>query len=66
MVPQNKTNFMTTYSALYYHLIWSNKERSPLITESVKSKLHAYLTGIVQEKKGIVIQVGGMPDIYIY
>ncbi len=53
---------MTTYSALYYHLIWSTKNRAGFISETIENKLHAYMTGIVQAKNGTVIQIGGMSD----
>ena len=53
---------MTTYSSLFFHLIWSTKERVPLISDLIENKLHAYMVGTVQGKGGNVIQIGGMPD----
>ena len=53
---------MPTYSALYYHFIWSTKNRAPLIPMSLETKMHAYINGIVKSKGGTVLQVGGMPD----
>jgi len=53
---------MTTYSGLYYHLIWSTKNRAGLISETIENKLHAYMAGIVQGNKGTAIQIGGMSD----
>ena len=53
---------MTTYSALYYHLIWATKRRLPLIPEIIENKFYSYITGIVQNKTSTLIQVGGMAD----
>lgn len=46
---------MTTYSALYYHLIWSTKNREPNISEIFEDSLHRYIAGIIYGKKGIAI-----------
>ncbi len=51
-----------TYSQLYYHLVWSTKERLPLIEDSFKNDLYAYLGGTIRNKRGHLIQIGGMPD----
>jgi len=51
-----------TYCNLIYHVIFSTKNRYPLITQAIQSDLHAYLGGIVREREGIALIVGGMPD----
>src|SRR5947209_7303575 len=51
-----------TYSNLLYHVVFSTKNRYPLITDSIRGDLHAYLGGIVREREGIALTVGGMPD----
>lgn len=51
-----------TYSNLLYHVVFSTKNRYPLITAAVRDDLHAYLGGIVREREGIPLMIGGMPD----
>src|SRR5882724_11150286 len=51
-----------TYSNLLYHVIFSTKNRYPLITDTIRSDLHAYMGGIVREREGIALIVNGMPD----
>jgi putative transposase len=51
-----------TYCNLLYHVIFSTKNRYPLITPAIQPDLHAYLGGIVREREGIALIVGGMPD----
>lgn len=36
----------STHSSLHYHLIFSTKDRRPLITKDWRERLHAYLGGI--------------------
>ncbi|MEX2176666.1 MAG: IS200/IS605 family transposase [Pirellulaceae bacterium] len=51
-----------TYTNLLYHIVFSTKNRLPLISRGLQSDLHAYLGGIVREHEGIALIVGGMPD----
>lgn len=51
-----------TYTKLRYHLVFSTKNRAPLITEEVREELYAYLGGILRGNGGILLVVGGMPD----
>jgi REP element-mobilizing transposase RayT len=51
-----------TYSNLLYHIVFSTKNREPLIHSSLKPELHKYLGGLVRDKKGILLEVGGMAD----
>lgn len=50
-------------SAVYVHLVFSTKERRPLLRdEAVRSSLHAYLGGISKQLGCAPIIVGGMED----
>jgi putative transposase len=60
-VPQKETS-MTTYTALYYHLVWSTKGREPIILDIHQEKLFSYIAGVIKSKETTAIQVGGMPD----
>jgi putative transposase len=51
-----------TYTKVRYHLVFSTKNRAPLITEEVREELYAYLGGILRGNGGILLVVGGMPD----
>jgi putative transposase len=51
-----------TYTKVRYHLVFSTKNRAPLITEEVREELYAYLGGILRGNGGILSVVGGMPD----
>lgn len=49
-------------SFILVHIIFSTKERRPLIIESVRPKLHAYLAGVVRAAGSECYRVGGVED----
>lgn len=51
-----------TYTNLLTHIVFSTKERLPLITNEIKSELFAYLGGLIKELKGKPIIINGMND----
>ena len=51
-----------TYTELLYHLIFSTKQREPLISPRLQPDLYAYIGGIVRGQGGVLLDVGGMPD----
>ena len=53
---------MATYLSLHYHLVFSTKNRAPLIAESWLTRLHEYLGGTVNGLGGFIQQVGGIND----
>lgn len=48
-----------SYRAHYYHLIWSTKNRVPLIGKEIQSPLYAYIGGITKNKNGALLCAGG-------
>ena len=52
----------STLSNLVYHLVFSTKNREPLLIPAVRDDLYRYIAGIVKKEKGVLIQIGGMPD----
>ena len=44
------------------HLIFSTKDREPLITPEIRNDLFAYLGGIIREMKGTALIVNGTSD----
>jgi REP element-mobilizing transposase RayT len=51
-----------TLTNLLYHIIFSTKDRQPLIQDSFRDELEKYLAGIIRNHGGILIDIGGMPD----
>jgi putative transposase len=47
---------------LYYHFVWTTKEREPLIDEAKESALHHYIIGKANALKCIVHAVNGTVD----
>jgi len=52
----------STFVSVYYHVIFSTKDRYPYIADDVAPRLHGYIGGIIRGEKGIPIAVGGTPD----
>lgn len=51
-----------TYTNLSYHLVFSTKDRQPLISKSAQPKLYAYIGGIIRDLKGEMLAIGGVED----
>jgi REP element-mobilizing transposase RayT len=45
-----------------YHLVFSTKNREPLIDDAWRPELHAYIGGSVRNRKGELLAAGGIPD----
>jgi putative transposase len=52
----------STHASLHYHLIFSTKDRRPLIATALRPRLHAYLGGIVKGLGGTPLAIGGTDD----
>ena len=51
-----------TYCSLHYHLIFSTKDRLPMLTNDWRGEMHAYLGGIVKSLNGVPVATGGVED----
>ena len=51
-----------THTNLLYHLVFSTKQRQPMISDSLAAELHPYLGGIVRGEGGEPLAVGGVAD----
>lgn len=51
-----------TYTKLLTHLIFSTKERAPLLPREHHPVLFQYIGGIVRNQGGKLLDAGGMPD----
>lgn len=52
----------STYTNLLYHIVFSTKQRKPLITDNVKEELYRYIGGIIRAEGGIQLEIGGISD----
>ncbi len=51
-----------SYSALYYHIIFSTKNRTAQITPDIQPRLCDYIGGIRKGESDTLIAAGAMPD----
>lgn len=51
-----------TFTSLHYHVVFSTKNRVPLISQAWRSRLHEYLGGMVRGLDGVPMGVGGVAD----
>lgn len=49
-------------SSIHIHIVFSTKNRQPLITETIESELHAYIGGIFRNKGCPALIIGGDTD----
>ena len=52
----------TTYSNILIHIIFSTKDRKPLITDQYHQRLCAYIGGIIRNEGAILLALGGTAD----
>src|SRR5260221_12730896 len=57
-----KLTMSHTYFQLFYHFVWSTKNREPTISSIFEEPLHSYIGGCFKTKGCFPIQIGGMPD----
>lgn len=53
---------MSTFTNLLFHIIYSTKYRKPFIRPDWQDDLYGYIGGIVREKKGTLLRIGGIED----
>ncbi len=51
-----------TYTALFYHLVFSTKNRSAYITPEIEGRVWAYIGGVARKHGLTALQVGGVED----
>ena len=51
-----------SYTNLLSHVVFSTKDRQPLIDSELKPRLLGYMNGIVEENRGKVLSMNSMPD----
>jgi putative transposase len=51
-----------TYSSLFYHIVFSTKNREDFLETGIENRVWAYIGGIARKHKCTAIQVGGIED----
>ncbi|MFA4943324.1 MAG: IS200/IS605 family transposase [Lentisphaeria bacterium] len=51
-----------TFTNLLFHIIFSTKNREPVIAPEFRPELFAYIGGIIRAENGILLAAGGMFD----
>ena len=51
-----------SYTNLLYHLVFSTRERKPIITAERQPRLYEYVGAIIRELGGIALAIGGVED----
>jgi REP-associated tyrosine transposase len=51
-----------SYTNLLYHIVYATKERTPLITNDLRPRLHEYLGGTVRGLGRVALDVNGVAD----
>src|SRR5260221_14621453 len=51
-----------SYTNLIYHIVFSTKDRKPVITPEREDRLYEYIGGIIRNIGGISLGINGMPD----
>jgi len=57
-----RRNMSQSYTNLIYDIVFSTKNRESLITDEIKPRLYEYIGGILRNKDGIALAIGGMND----
>src|SRR5438309_11601660 len=52
----------STFASLHYHIIYSTKDRLPLLEGKNLDRMHAYVGGVINGLGGIPEAVGGVAD----
>jgi REP element-mobilizing transposase RayT len=52
----------STYTNLLYHIVFSTKERVPLIADDWQEELYRYIGGIIRAEGGVQLEIGGIDD----
>ncbi len=51
-----------TYTSLYYHIVFSTKNRVRYINPEIERRVWEYIGGIARENKMTALQIGGVED----
>ena len=52
----------STYTQIYYHIVYSTKHRVPALVDEHRESLYRYLWGVLQNKNCHLYRIGGADD----
>ena len=52
----------STYTQIYYHIVFSTKERTPALVKERRDGLFAYVWGIIRNQRAHLYRIGGVED----
>jgi putative transposase len=53
---------MSTFVSNLVHFVWGTSNREPLLRKSWRDRLHAYIGGVLENKKAKLLAAGGIED----
>jgi len=53
---------MSTYTQIYYHIVFSTKYRTPSLPKEHRERLFRYIWGLLKNKKCHLYRIGGVED----
>lgn len=53
---------MSTYRQIYYHIVFSTKDRQKTLVDSGREELFRYIWGIIKNKRGHLYRINGVED----
>ena len=51
-----------SFTNVVVHLVFSTKDRTPLIAPELREPLHRYIGGVVRGERGLLLAAGGVAD----
>jgi len=51
-----------TYAQLFFHVVWSTKNREPFLNHELREEVYRYIGGIVKHEYGVSLTIGGIAD----
>src|SRR5436309_15874103 len=51
-----------SHTKLLYHIVFSTKERRPILAADWKDELYKYIGGIIRGERGAMLEIGGVAD----
>ena len=55
----SRNSMPSSYTNLLYHIVFSTKNRKPLIRDDFQEELYRYIGGIIRAEGGIQLEIGG-------
>ena len=53
---------MSTHTAISYHIVFSTKDRRPVLKQDRREDLFSYVCGIIKNRQGHVYRINGVED----